>query len=184
MGCKLLYLRNFDQASDIVSKIFDSDSKVLKTKEGIRINLDKISYEEMTNYITKYENEIMRIINLGKALREGKKNIENQFEFDLCNKLSPAPANSVYLTDYRDKLFLSCVPEIMPPTISLNEIGDLNDDENMYLIKYNATTPNKDFSIMKKYSPLARPSSKISYEQSYTENVRALTKNISKVLGE
>ena len=87
-----------------------------------------------------------------------------------------------YLTDYRNELFLSSVPEIIPPTIPLTDVGSLEDEENMYLTKFNATTPNPDFSIIRKYSPLVRPSSKVSTDTIYSNNVKELKLSMKRIL--
>ena len=144
--------------------------------------MSNVSDKIALDYINEYEKKILDIIRLGNELRKGQKKVNSDFEMLLLNGLSPAPTDSIYLTDYRGELFLSAVPEIIPPTINISEVGDLNDAENMYLIKYNATTPNSKYAIMKKYSPLVRPSSKVPYEMPYTENVKVLKKKIGGAL--
>lgn len=125
---------------------------------------------------------MVKLINLGNILRDGKKEVSSEFELALLNGMSPAPANSIYLTDYRNELFLSSVPEIIPPTIALTDVGNLQDEENMYLTKFNATTPNPDFSIIRKYSPLVRPSSKVSSDTIYSNNVKELKLSMKRIL--
>lgn len=181
-GCKLLNIRNFDPTVKILNSSFDDVEGLIKTLEGIRINMKSISDNETLNLLKNYESKMLEIIMLGNKLRTGDKEVSNEFELLLLNGMSPAPANSIYLTDYRDELYLSSVPEIIPPTISLTDIGNLDDEESMYLIKYNATTPNSNYSIMKKYSPIVRPSSKISVDTDYSNNVKRLKQNIGKAL--
>lgn len=183
LGFQLLDKRNFDCSVNTINKIFKDNEIILKTKEGIRIDMDKVSDEKALEYLGVYEKEIEKIITLGNYLREGKLEISTGLDLSLYNGLSPAPTNSVYLTYYRKHLYLSSVPEIIPPTIYLNQVGDLSDEENMYLIKCNATTPNAQYRIMKKYSPVVRPSSKVSYQMPYGENIKRLTKKIGKALG-
>lgn len=180
-GCTLLSTREYDS---IVRKINSNikTNDIIPTLEGIRVDMENVSDETALNYIRWYENQIKNIIDLGKKLRNGKLTVNNDFQYLLLNGMSPAPTNSVYLTKYRNKLFLSSVPEVIPPTIDISEVGNLDDAENMYLIKYNATTPNKDYAIMKKYSPLVRPSSKVPYEMPYTENVKLLKKSVKRAL--
>ena len=144
--------------------------------------MNKVADEKALEYLHIYEDEVKKIIALGNSLRKGEKKISSELELSLYNGLSPAPTNSVYLTDYRDHLYLSSVPEIIPPTIDLSQVGDLSDEENMYLIKYNATTPNEKYRIIKKYSPIVRPSSKVSYSMPSSDNIKKLTKKIGKVL--
>ena len=181
-GCKLLNIRNFDPTVKILNSSFDDVEGLIKTLEGIRINMKSISDNETLNLLKNYESKMLEIIMLGNKLRTGYKEVSNEFELLLLNGMSPAPASSIYLTDYRDELYLSSVPEIIPPTISLTDIGNLDDEESMYLIKYNATTPNSNYSIMKKYSPIVRPSSKISVDTDYSNNVKRLKQNIGKAL--
>lgn len=183
LGFQLLDMRNYDYSVDTINKIFDNNGNVLKVKEGIRINMDKVSDEDTLKFLTNYENEIKRLILLGKKVRNGEVKVSSDLDLALYNGLSPAPANSVYLTQYRNHLYLSSVPEIIPSVIDLNNVGDLSDDENMYLVKYNATTPNEKCRIMKKYSPTVRPSSKVSYQMPYGENIKMLTYKIGKALG-
>lgn len=180
-GCSLLSARKYDPVVKVINSQIETNN-IIPTLEGIRIDMNNVSDETALNYIRWYENQIKNVIELGKKLRNGKLKVSNDFEYLLLNGMSPVPANSVYLTKYRNKLFLSSVPEVIPPTIDISEVGNLDDAENMYLIKYNATTPNKDYSIMKKYSPLARPSSKVPYEMPYTKNVKLLKKAVKRAL--
>lgn len=181
-GCRLLNVRNFDPTVKMLNSSFDDTEGLIKTLEGIRINMKYFSDNETLNLLRNYESKMLEMIVLGNELRAGKKNASNEFEWLLMNGMSPAPANSIYLTDYRDELYFSSVPEIIPPTISLNAVGNLDDEESMYLIKYNATTPNSNYSIMKKYSPIVRPSSKISVDTDYSKNVKRLKQNIGRCL--
>ncbi len=183
LGFQLLDIRNFDYSVNTLNEVFKDNEEVLKTREGIRIDMSKTSDVMALEYLNIYETEIQKIIALGNDLRKGKAKVSNDLDLALYNGLSPAPANSVYLTNYRNHLYLSAVPEIIPPTIDINDIGNLSDEENMYLIKYNATAPNQKYRIMKKYSPIVRPSSKVSYQMPYGENIKKLTKKIGKALG-
>lgn len=181
-GCRLLNVRNFDPTVKMLNSSFDDTEGLIKTLEGIRINMKYFSDNETLNLLRNYESKMLEMIVLGNELRAGKKKVLNEFEWLLMNGMSPAPANSIYLTDYRDELYFSSVPEIIPPIISLNAVGNLDDEESMYLIKYNATTPNSNYSIMKKYSPIVRPSSKISVDTDYSNNVKRLKQNIGRCL--
>ena len=181
-GCRLLSMRNYDPTVKLLNSQVEDSIGIIKTLEGIRINLKTIDINSALILIKNYENEMINLINLGNILRNGKKEVSNDFELALLNGMSPAPANSIYMTDYRNELFLSSVPEIIPPTIPLSEVGSLDDEENLYLTKFNATTPNSDFSIIRKYSPLVRPSSKISTNTPYSNNVKELTLSMKRIL--
>lgn len=181
-GCRLLQVRNYDPTVEKLNGSIDDLSGLIKTLEGIRISLKMLDISNALDVLRKYESEMIKLINLGNMLRNGKKEVSSEFELALLNGMSPAPANSIYLTDYRNELFLSSVPEIIPPTISLNEIGSLENEENMYLTKFNATTPNSDFSIIRKYSPLVRPSSKVSTDTVYSNNVKKLKLSMKRIL--
>ena len=178
----MLKTRNYDPVVEKINNKMKRKTGVIPTLEGIRINMSNVSDKIALDYINEYENNLLDIIRLGNELRKGQQKVNSAFDMLLLNGLSPAPTDSIYLTDYRGELFLSAVPEIIPPTINISEVGDLNDAENMYLIKYNATTPNSKYAIMKKYSPLVRPSSKVPYEMPYTENVKVLKRKIGDVL--
>lgn len=181
-GCTLLKSRNYDPVVEKLNNKMKRKIGVIPTLEGIRINMNIVGDKIALDYINEYENNLLDIIRLGNELRKGQQKVNNDFDMLLLNGLSPAPTDSIYLTDYRGELFLSAIPEIIPPTINVSEIGDLNDAENMYLIKYNATTPNSRYAIMKKYSPLVRPSSKVPYEMPYTENVKVLKRKVGDAL--
>ena len=181
-GCTLLKSRNYDPVVEKLNNKMKRKIGVIPTLEGIRINMNIVGDKIALDYINEYENNLLDIIRLGNELRKGQQKVNNDFDMLLLNGLSPAPTDSIYLTDYRGELFLSAIPEIIPPTINISEIGDLNDAENMYLIKYNATTPNSRYAIMKKYSPLVRPSSKVPYEMPYTENVKVLKRKVGDAL--
>lgn len=181
-GCRLLKVRNYDPTVEMLNGSMDDLRGIIKTLEGIRISLKTVDINNALNILKRYEHEMVKLINLGNMLRNGKKEVSSEFELSLLNGMSPAPANSIYLTDYRNELFLSSVPEIIPPIISLTEIGSLEDEENMYLTKFNATTPNPDFSIIRKYSPLVRPSSKVSTDTIYSNNVKELKLSMKRIL--
>lgn len=181
-GCRLLKFRNYDPTVETLNSSMDDLNGIIKTLEGIRINLKIVEFNKALYLLNRYENEMVKLINLGNMLRNGKKKVSNEFELALLNGMSPAPTNSIYLTYYRNELFLSSVPEIIPPTISFADIGNLEDEENMYLTKFNATTPNPDFSIIRKYSPLVRPSSKVSTDTIYTDNVKELKLSMKRIL--
>ena len=182
LGFQLLNMRNYDCSVEEINKRFLDYNSILKTKEGIRIDMNDTTDDKPLKYLRMYEEEIKKIIELGNSLRKNEVKINSKLDLELYNGLSPAPANSVYLTDYRDHLFLSSIPEIVPPTIDISDVGDLSNEENMYLIKYNATTPNDEYRIMKKYSPTVRPSSKIPYQMPYGRNIKILTKKIGEAL--
>lgn len=181
-GCRLLNVRNYDPTVEMLNNSMDDLNGIIKTLEGIRIGLKAVDISNALYILKSYENEMVKLINLGNMLRNGKKEVSSEFELALLNGMSPAPANSIYLTDYRNELFLSSVPEIIPPTISLTDIGSLEDEENMYLTKFNATTPNSNFSIIRKYSPLVRPSSKVSTDTIYSNNVKELKLSMKRIL--
>ncbi len=181
-GCRLLSMRNYDPTVETLNSYMEDSIGMIKTLEGIRINLKTIDINSALNLIKKYENEMRKLINLGNVLRSGEKKVSTGLELALLNGMSPAPTNSIYITDYRNELFLSSVPEIIPPTIPLNEVGSLEDEENMYLTKFNATTPNSNCSIIRKYSPLVRPSSKVSAATVYSNNVKELKLSMQRIL--
>lgn len=181
-GCRLLKVRNYDPTVEMLNGSISDLSGIIKTLEGIRINLKSVDINSTLNILRGYEHEMVKLINLGNMLRNGKKEVSSEFELALLNGMSPAPANSIYLTDYRNELFFSSVPEIIPPTIPLTDVGSLEDEENMYLTKFNATTPNPDFSIIRKYSPLVRPSSKVSTDTIYSNNVKELKLSMKRIL--
>ena len=184
LGCKLLLDRFYDPITEYINKDFFNNDGIIKTIEGIRIDASKLDLKDVLNMVRQYEFRLNLLIKKTQQLRLNKICPEDLNGILLYNGLSPAPANSVYYTDYRGKIFVSSVPELVPPIIKLDDINDLDNEEDMYLIKYNATTPNRDYSIMKKYSPTARPSSKISSVNESTPYVRKLTREIKKVLEE
>lgn len=183
LGYQLLDQRNFDCTTEYINDRICFDSNILKTREGIRINMSKMSDNDTLEQLYLYEQEINGIVTKAKKIREGKIKIVTPLDLMLYNGLSPAPTNSVYLTQYRSNLYLSSVPEVVPPTIDITEIGDLSNEENMYLIKYNASAPNEKYKLIRKYSPVVRPSSKVSYSLPYGENIKVLTRKIANEFG-
>lgn len=184
LGCKLLLDRFYDPVTEYINKEFVNNEEIIKTIEGIRIDTSKLDLKEVLNIVRQYETRINLLIKNTQQLRLSKSCPQDLNGKLLYNGLSPAPANSIYYTDYRGKVFISSVPELVPPIIKLDDINDLDNEEDMYLIKYNATTPNSNYSIMKKYSPLARPSSKISSTSENTHYVRKLNREIKQALEE
>ena len=182
LGCQLLLDRFYDPITEYINKDFFDNDGIIKTIEGIRIDTSDFDIKDVLNIVRQYEIRINYLIKKTQEQRLSKCCPKDLYGMLLYNGLSPAPANSVYYTDYRDKIFVSSVPELVPPIIKLDDITDLNNEEDMYLIKYNATTPNSNYSIMKKYSPMVRPSSKVSSVNESTPYVRKLTREIKKAL--
>ncbi len=54
--------------------------------------------------------------------------------------MSPAPVNYVYMTYYRDKVFLSIVPEIILEPIA--KIKNIEDERDLYSLKINQYAQN------------------------------------------
>lgn len=55
LGFQLLDKRNFDCSVNTINKIFKDNEIILKTKEGIRIDMDKVSDEKALEYLGVYE---------------------------------------------------------------------------------------------------------------------------------
>ena len=72
--------------------------------------------------------------------------------------MSPAPVNYVYMTYYRDKFFLSIIPEIIWEPIKSTR--DIKNESDLYPLKINQYAQDNEEKIMKQCSPLVRPSIK------------------------
>ena len=72
------------------------------------------------------------------------KSFLNFSNYQIANHLS----NSIYLTDYRDELYFSSVPEIIPPIISLNAVGNLDKPIDIKIVKKPTKTGTESLSAM------------------------------------
>lgn len=182
VGCELKESRPYETLTPILNRQIEEKEGIYKEKEGLRIDLGKISYIEALRILEKYETKMKQIITHGRKLQKGEIERKNSIDDLLLHKMSPAPVDYVYLTYYREKVFLSIVPEITLEPI--NFINKIKDEKDLYSIKINQYAKYDSDKVMKQLSPLVRPSIKVSTNNETKENIDKLKQNIKEVLEE
>ena len=181
-GCSLKEDRPYDILTSLLNCKIPSAEGIHKVREGIRLDMDSISSMEALKIVKTYEEVMKLLIDHGRRLQKKVIGPKSNLDIILAQKLSPSPVNYIYLTYYRDKVFLSCVPEMtLEPVINLDEIKS---EESVYSLKINQYTNNDENKIMRQFSPMVRPSIKISRDDHIVSNVDNLKKSIKKILEE
>lgn len=182
LGCEIKDTRPYEVLTPILNGQIIEKEGIYKEKEGLRIDLDEIDYEEALQILRKYESKMKQIIAHGRKLQEGKIESQNSIDDLLIHKMSPAPVVYVYLTYYREKVFLSIVPEITLEPIT--SIGEIKDERDLYSIKINQYTKENTNKVMRQISPLVRPSIKVSTNNEAQAGIERLKQNIKEILEE
>lgn len=182
LGCELKIEKNFDPLANILNEQIPNADGVYKEQEGIRIDLSKIDTMDALNILNKYETKMKQIIKHGDKLRNGELSCKSKIDELLLHRMSPAPVDYVYITYYRDKLFLSIVPEIVLEPVK--KISEIKGEQDLYSLKINQYAQNDCERVMRQYSPSVRPSIKISTDYKTSANVKKLKEDIKNVLEE
>ena len=182
LGCEIKDEQPYDVLASLLNEQIEDRKGVYKEKEGIRIDLSIVDSIEAMQILRKYESKMKQIISHGRKIQKGEIKSQNDIDNLLLHKMSPAPVNYVYMTYYRDKFFLSIIPEIILEPIKSTR--DIKNESDLYSLKINQYTRDNDEKIMKQCSPLVRPSIKISKDCESAININNLKKNITKILEE
>ena len=182
LGCEIKDEQPYDVLASLLNEQIEDRKGLYKEKEGIRIDLSIVDSIEDMKILGKYESKMKQIILHGRKIQKGEIKSQNDIDNLLLHKMSPAPVNYVYMTYYRDKFFLSIIPEIILEPIKSTR--DIKDESDLYSLKINQYTRDNDEKIMKQCSPLVRPSIKISKDSESAINISNLKKSITKILEE
>ena len=182
LGCEIKDEQPYDVLASLLNEQIEDRKGLYKEKEGIRIDLSIVDSIEAMKILGKYESKMKQIILHGRKIQKGEIKSQNDIDNLLLHKMSPAPVNYVYMTYYRDKFFLSIIPEIILEPIKSTR--DIKDESDLYSLKINQYTRDNDEKIMKQCSPLVRPSIKISKDSESAINISNLKKSITKILEE
>lgn len=180
LGCKIINERPYDILAELLNKQIKDIKGVYKEKEGIRIDLDLVDSVKALKILEKYESKMKQIIKHGRKLQKGEIQSQNPIDDLLLHKMSPAPVDYVYMTYYRDKVFLSIVPEIILEPITVQK--DIKDEKDLYSLKINQYAQDSKEKVMRQISPLVRPSIKISNTYETTANINKLKQDIKDAL--
>lgn len=180
LGCSMKKQRPKDLMVTKLNQYIKDRKGLLKVAEGIRIDLSQIGIIEALNIVGDYERKIKKIIEYGEGLKKDGKEKEPIDEI-LLRYLSPAPQNYIYLTYYRDKMFLSCIPEIILERADIYSI-DEKDETELYSLKINQNAIHTEDILLKQESPIIRPSIKTKQTTKDDTNVKKLKNEIVKVL--
>lgn len=182
LGCEIKDEQPYDVLASLLNEQIEDRKGLYKEKEGIRIDLSIVDSIEAMKILGKYESKMKQIISHGRKIQKGEIKSQNDIDNLLLHKMSPAPVNYVYMTYYRDKFFLSIIPEIILEPIKSTR--DIKNESDLYSLKINQYTRDNDEKIMKQCSPLVRPSIKISKDSESAINISNLKKSITKILEE
>lgn len=182
LGCEIKDEQPYDVLASLLNEQIEDRKGLYKEKEGIRIDLSIVDSIEAMKILGKYESKMKQIISHGRKIQKGEIKSQNDIDNLLLHKMSPAPVNYVYMTYYRDKFFLSIIPEIILEPIKSTR--DIKNESDLYSLKINQYTRDNNEKIMKQCSPLVRPSIKISKDCESAINISNLKKSITKILEE
>ena len=180
LGCSVVEKRPGDLMVRRLNQQIKERDGVLKVQEGIRIDLSKIGISEALKIVSEYEGNIIKVIEYGERLRKGEIPKEPIDEV-LLRLLSPAPQNYIYLTYYRNKMFLSCVPELILERVDIHNVNKNNECE-LYSLKINQNAKCTEDILLKQESPIVRPSIKIKKIGKEDTNVKKLKEKIVDLL--
>lgn len=175
---------SFERPTDSIVRYFNEKVKdnygVIVAPEGIRMNVDDSNYSKVLTNLNIYENEILKIVNNGKLLRENNIAPSTRLDKLLIENMSPAPVNFVYLTYYRDKYIISSVPEIILKEKDYRSVT--YDERDLYCLKINRYYTSKSNIFLLEQSPLVRRSIKVTSDGNKCENIKILQKKIVNIL--
>ena len=180
VGCELKDEQPYDILTNILNTQIKDEKGVYKEKQGVRIDLNQVDNMRALEILHIYETKMKQIIKHARRLQTGEINRQNYIDNLLFNRISPAPVCYVYLTYYRDKLFLSIVPEIILEPIDY--AIELKNERDLYSLKINQYAKEDKYRVMKQITPLVRPSIKVSTEGIYTKNVNELKSEIKEAI--
>ena len=180
LGCTLKEKRPKDLMTYKLNEQISDIDGLLKTQEGIRMDLSKISISEALKIVKDYEKNIEKVILYGENLRKNKI-LKDPMDKIFLKYLSPAPQNYIYLTYYRDKMFLSCIPELILDRADIYKIDENNECE-LYSLKINQNAISTKDILLKQESPIIRPSIKIKKITEDDKNIKKLKNNIVDIL--
>lgn len=178
LGSELKEEEPFEPFADFLNGMIPDKKGVYKTKQGLRMDLDEISNKEVLKITKKYRKNIQGLIELGKTNQDKIYNGQKLSKADeyLAQNISPAPVEYIYLTYYRDKLFLSIVPELTLEQANINEIGE--NEKELYALRisnYGRTLKEK---IRVQKPPIVRPCIKVSTNEQIECNIENIKKEI------
>lgn len=154
---------------------------IVKSHQGMRVFVNN-NFSRIKSLVSEYEKKINELIVIGRKLQKNiiDQDVESTLKKMLIEQLSPAPVFYVYLSLYRDKTMLSLVPEIILDPVLLSQIGD--NERDLYAIKVNQYAISDKNRFFYQYSPLVRPSIKVTSDIGTSANVKKMTRIVFKSL--
>ncbi len=178
LGCELKEEEPYEPFVNFLNNKIPDKRGIYKTKQGIRIDTDEISSKEILKINEKYGKNIERLEQLGKNNQSKMDKGVKLSELDeyLAKNLSPAPVEYIYLTYYRDKLFLSIVPELTLQQANINEIEE--NEKELYALRLSnyGKTLNEKIRVQK--PPIIRPCIKVTTNEQIESNVEKIKNDI------
>lgn len=179
IGYHLKNVRKFDKLTELINSEINSN-KILKVKEGIKIDLENTNYKIVKNILTKYDYLIKKHVEIAKKVKDN--NIAtNSLENLYIHNLTPAPVNYIYITYYRNRFLLSSIPEILLDRADI-ELLDENNEYDLYTMKVNQYAKEKQDLLLEHESPFIRPSTKIEKRSSDYEATKIFDYEIEKLM--
>ena len=179
IGYHLKNVRKFDKLTELINSEINSN-KILKVKEGIKIDLENTNYKIVKNILTRYDYLIKKHVEIAKKVKDT--NIAtNSLENLYIHNLTPAPVNYIYITYYRNRFLLSSIPEILLDRADI-ELLDENNEYDLYTMKVNQYAKEKQDLLLEHESPYIRPSTKIEKRSSDYEATKIFDYEIEKLM--
>ena len=178
LGSELKEEEPYDPMAELLNNRIPEEIGIYKVKQGLRIDLNVISNDRAMKITEEYRSNIEKLVEHAKEIRIKQQIGEKLSSIDdyLATDISPAPVEYIYITYYRDKLFLSIVPEL---TLKQAEIDKIEDTEKeLYGLRISNHGATLEEKIRVQKPPLVRPCLKVSTNDEIEDNIEEVKKYI------
>lgn len=178
LGCELKEEEPYEPMAEFLNNRIPEENGIYRVKQGLRIDLDIISNERAMEITEEYRCNIEKLVENAKENRKKQQEGEQLSSIDeyLATNISPAPVEYIYITYYRNKLFLSIVPELTLKQADIDKIEDNEKELYGLRISNHGATLKEKIRVQK--PPLVRPCLKVSTNDEIEENIEDIKKDI------
>lgn len=180
VGAEYVLERPFDKFTEIINSKMINAKEILKIPEGIKMDFDNLSLNEIKDYVAKYENIIKYYFERAKGLKSKKIKILSEEDLYLYKHGMLSAMNFVYVTYYKEKFILSNVPQLTLDFVPFDEIKDTQFD--LYNLSINRYYDSRNNLFMRNISPTVRPSTKICEPMIKNDRILETNKKIYNML--
>lgn len=178
LGAELKTEEPYDPMATFLNDRIPEENGIYKVKQGLRIDLNVISNQRAMEITEEYKSNIGKLVEYAKENRKKQQVGEKVSSIDeyLVRNISPAPVEYIYITYYRNRLFLSIVPELTLKQAKIDKIEDTEKELYGLRISNHGATLEEKIRIQK--PPLIRPCLKVSTNDEIEGNIEEVKKNI------